>query len=283
MIQMSETKSVRSTVGSHWKDWVCQTETRLAEARDKAKDRGLTRAEVTFYIQDEIPDDGFIDRVLHRIIKYIPKDLVYSTSYATTWKLYCSTFKHSLVCVDRSKDIGIIVYSYNEETGNISGQVIENWSQREKWCLDNLTLNGILPLDIIEAVEVSKVFENKKKDVVLEIVGNRYYKINKDKSTRFTTRLVSQGGVYSCHTGKDNDKLLEKAGFVEHENCIPLLARSKGTNASKADAELRRVETLDVKILNRKKDKKIQEEEFKEKHVKIFFIPYYKAASQYIR
>ena len=30
-------------------------------------------------------------------------------------------------------------------------------------------------------------------------------------------------------------------------------------------------------------DKKIQEEQFKEKHVKIFFIPYYKAASQYIR
>ena len=61
MIQMLETKSVRSTVGSHWKDWVCQTETRLAEARDKAKDRGLTRAEVTFYIQDEIPNDEFID------------------------------------------------------------------------------------------------------------------------------------------------------------------------------------------------------------------------------
>ena len=283
MVQMLETKSVRSKVGSHWKDWVCQSETRLADARDKAKDRGLTRVEVTFYTQNEIPDDGFIDRVLHRIIKYIPKDLVYSTSYATTWKLYCDSFKHSLVCVDRSKDIGIIVCSYNEETGNISGHVIENWSQREKWCLDNLTLNGILPLDIIEVVEVSKVFENKKKDVVLEIVGNRYYKINKDKSTRFTTRLVSQGGVYSCHTGKDNDKLLEKAGFLENENCVPLLARSKGTNTSKADAELRREETLYVKILNRKKDKKIQEEEFKEKHVKIFFIPYYKAASQYIR
>jgi len=116
MIQMLESKSVRSSVGSHWRDWVCKSDTRLAEARDKAKDRGLTRAEVTFYIQDEIPDDGFIDRVLHRIIKYIPTDLVYSTSYAATWKLYCSTFKHSLVCVDRGKDSGIIVYSYNEET-----------------------------------------------------------------------------------------------------------------------------------------------------------------------
>ena len=86
MIQMLETKSVRSTVGSHWKDWVCQTETRLAEARDKAKDRGLTRAEVTFYIQDEIPNDELIEDVLESIVKYILKDMVHSTSYATTWE-----------------------------------------------------------------------------------------------------------------------------------------------------------------------------------------------------
>merc|ERR1712208_247790 len=136
MVQMLETKSVRSIVGSHWKAWVCQTGTRLAEARDKAKDRGLTRAEVTFYIQDEIPNDEFIEDVLERIVKYIPKDMVYSTSFATTWKTYCDSFKHSLVCVDRSKDIGMIVYSYNETTENISGQLVDNWSEREKWCLD---------------------------------------------------------------------------------------------------------------------------------------------------
>ena len=165
MVQMLETKSVRSSVGSHWKDWVCQTNTRLAEARDKAKDRGLTRAEVTFYIQDEIPNDEFIEDVLERIVKYIPKDMVYSTSYATTWESYCDSFKHSLVCVDRSKDIAIIVYSYNQTTRNISGQLVENWlkKNKEKWCLDKLTLNGNLPLDIIEVVEIAKVFENGKK------------------------------------------------------------------------------------------------------------------------
>ena len=37
---------MRSTVGWHWKDWVCQTDTRLADARDKANECGLTRAEV---------------------------------------------------------------------------------------------------------------------------------------------------------------------------------------------------------------------------------------------
>merc|ERR1712030_308154 len=176
---------------------------------------------------------------------------VYSTTYADTWKTYCDSFKHSLLCIDRSKDIGIIVHSYNETTGNISGQVIENWlkNNKEKWCLEKLTLNGNLPLDLIEVREVEQDAEDERDDILLEIDGTRYYKINKNKSTRFTTRLVSNGGVYSCHTGKDNDKLLEKARFLEHDNCIPFIARSKGINASKANAELRKVDTLDVHLV----------------------------------
>ena len=82
--------------------------------------------------------------------------------------------------------------------------------------MDKLNLNGNLPLDVIEVTEVAKVFENKKKDIVLEIDGNRYWKVNKDKSTRFTTRLVSKGGVYSCHPGKENDKLLENCKEMCH-------------------------------------------------------------------
>ena len=116
--------------------------------------------------------------------------------------------------------------------------------------MDKLTLNRNLPLDVIEVREVKEVFENGKKDVVLEISGNRYSKINKDKSTRFTTRLVSLGGVYSCHAVKENDILLEKAGFVEHDNCIPFLARSKGTKASGADAEFKNIGVLEINIFN---------------------------------
>ena len=241
-VQMLECKSVRNSVGCHWKDWVCQTGTRLANARDKAKTRGLTRAEVTFTIDDEIPDESFIDEVLQSIVRYIPKSIVYSNSYAATWKIYCNTFKHSLVCVDRSKDIGIIFYSYNEETRNVSDQIINSWNEREKWCLDKLTFNGNLPLDIIEVVEVSKIFENEEKDLVLEITGNRYYKINQDKSTRFTTQLVSKGGVYSSNGGtlEGNNELLEKAGMLEHENCIPYLAKTKDSHTSKAEAEFKK-------------------------------------------
>ena len=54
---MLESRSVRETVGQQWKDWVCQKDTRLANARDLAKGRGLTRAEVTFYSRDTVPSD----------------------------------------------------------------------------------------------------------------------------------------------------------------------------------------------------------------------------------
>ena len=273
MVQMLECKSVRSKVGAHWKDWVNQKGTRLAKARDQAKDRGLTRAEVTFYIQQEIPDDKIIDTTLERIVKYIPKENVYSTSYADTWKSYCNTFKHSLVCVDRSKDVGICVYSYNQETGNISGHVVDNWNEKEKWCLDKLTLNGNLPVDIIEVTEVAKVVENGKKDIVVEVCGNRYCKINKDNSTRFTTRLVSKGGVFSDNRESfkgENIKLLENAGFLEHENCIPYLAKSKGGKCNKSDAELRKLDVLDVNLHFLEETKKAKEENFQQRRTEEF-------------
>merc|ERR1712215_571738 len=65
--------------------------------------------------------------------------------------------------------------------------------------------------------------------------------------------------------GKENDKLLEKAGFVEHGNCIPLLARKKDSHTSKANAELKNNGALEVNIVNRKEEKKVQQEQFKEK------------------
>ena len=106
---MLECKSVRGNLDCHWKDWVCQAGTRLADARGKATHRGLTRAEVTFYgDNNEIPIDMFIDRILEGIIRYVPKSLVYSTPYFATWKSYCDTFLHPLVCTDRHEDLGVI-------------------------------------------------------------------------------------------------------------------------------------------------------------------------------
>ena len=64
MLQMLEIKSVRVTVGQHWKDWLCQKNTRLTKARDLAKDRGSIRVEVTFYCADNVPCDSATEDTL---------------------------------------------------------------------------------------------------------------------------------------------------------------------------------------------------------------------------
>ena len=275
-VQMLETQSVRSKVGSHWKDWTSQKGTRLAKARDLACERGLTRAEVTIYItnQEEIPSEDFIDYTLDRIEEYIPKSLVYSTPFRKAWESYCNTFKHSLVCIDRSENTALVVYSYNELTDKISGQFIHKWydadktksqkllrskkgdkpANRWKFGLSNLTLNGNLPIDIIEACILTKTATNvdhkMRTDKVIEITGSRYFKMYPDNSTRFTTRLVSKKGLYSCNNGtlEGNVALLEKAGLVEHPNCIPYIATSKASRTSKADVTLKKMEEIDVQI-----------------------------------
>ena len=250
MVQMLESKSVRETVGQHWKDWVCQKDTRLANARDLAKDRGLTRAEVTFYCKDTVPSDNFMEDALLRLTEYVPSIIVYSTPFAYTWKAYCDAMLHSLVVVDRTRDVGLVVYTYNEMTKNISGQFVEHWSEKEQWCLSNLPLSAKLPVDIIEVCDRSKVISGKTKDVFTDISGARYFKTRKDGGTDFTTRLVSNGGIYSWYEGskEENTQLLQKVGLVPHEHCAPYLAHVQGNKNCKVDMKLCRVDILGVKL-----------------------------------
>ena len=86
------------------------------------KDRGLTGAEVTFYCADNVPSDSLMEDTLKRITQYVSPSLVYSTPFADTRRAYCDALLHSLVVIDRTRDVGLIVHTYNEMTKNISGQ-----------------------------------------------------------------------------------------------------------------------------------------------------------------
>ena len=50
--------------------------------RERMQTNGLTRAEVTFYVDGNIPTDGFIETSLYNIVEHIPATLVYSTPFA---------------------------------------------------------------------------------------------------------------------------------------------------------------------------------------------------------
>ena len=53
---------------------------------------------------------------------------------------------------------------------------------------------------------------------------------------------------------------------MEHTNCIPLLAKRQSSNTSKADADFKNIGVLEINIFNRKEEKKVQQEQFNEKH-----------------
>ena len=122
--------------------------------------------------------------------------------------------------------------------------------KKEQWCLSNLTLSAKLPVDIIEVCDRSKVISGKTKDVFMDISGARYFKSQKDGGTDFTTRLVSNGGIYSWYEGskEENTQLLQKVGLVPHEHCAPYLAHVQGNKNCKVDMKLCRADILDVKL-----------------------------------
>ena len=119
--------------------------------------------------------------------------------------------------VNRTQDTALIVYSYNELTQNISGQYISKWSEREMWSLANLTLNGNLPIDLIEVLQISKTGKGNNR---LQLSGARYFKVMLDGSNHFTTRLVSRNGVFTSLNGTESSNAdpVKKAGLQPHVN-----------------------------------------------------------------
>ena len=184
---------------------------------------------------------------LKRIIQYVDASVVYTTPYACVWNAYCDSLVHSLVVVDRTQDTALIVYSYNELTQNISGQYISKWSEREMWSLANLTLNGNLPIDLIDVLRVSKTGRGNER---LQLSGARYFKLMSDGTNNFTTRLVSHNGVFTSFNGteRSNADLVKKAGLQAHVNCSPYLAHVKANLQSKVRAEFKMAQELNIVV-----------------------------------
>lgn len=261
MVQMLESKSVRSTVGQHWRSWALQEKTNLAIARDEARKRGLTRAEITFYcLEDDgprqdrtdIPTDDQIEQALGKLIGYIPETAVYSTSHVDTWKAYCDTFCHSLIVVDKKQNRAILVYSYNEITKNISGIHVHNWDINENHCTTSLTLGENIPIDKIEVYEM----DNNSN---LTIRAERFFKTAKGlRNANMTTRLVSNGGLFTYtninnernmeNRKRQNEDLVIKAGLVPHHACIPILAHTAANSSSRPHNDLVSMGPIEVVV-----------------------------------
>ena len=254
-VQMLESESVRKNIGNHWESWVGQWGTRLADARDIAIDRGLTRTEVTFYCSENIPSDQFMADKLQSVVASVPRELVFSTPIHLAWKAYCESFSHSLVVIDKvsPNQRGLVVYSVNEVTKKVSGKQIEEWENKEKYCLANLTLSERLPLDIITIDQPDKETDQKLK---YKANGTRYIKENINGKP-FKTRLIYQSVYEKCRNNVKvqyvADNLVEAAGLLPNCKCSLSLPTKKVKKATNVPLMLHQVEEFRVRGVPTKK------------------------------
>ena len=227
MVQMLEQKSVREAIGQHWRDWMVAHDTRrLSRARNESSQRGLTRSEVTFYFEmdDPVPSDRFISEVLAQLIAIIPDHLVYSTPHNATWRAYCETMQHSLVIVDHLFDRAVVVFTTNEITKKVSGCYVEEWNDQRGIALGHLTLNGTLPIDVIEVVPDKEYVGdrgNVDKNSKVRLVGKRLFKYTNEGDAEFYTQLISRRIVGRTAQKRQVAVSIEASGLLPHANCIP--------------------------------------------------------------
>ena len=262
MVQM-----LGKNAGQSGNDWVCQKDTRLAKSRDLCKDRGLTHVEVSLSFEEYVATDGVIEDTLKRITQTVSPCLVYSTPFADVWRAYCDVLLHSLVVIDRTRKIALIVCTYNEITKNVSGQFLYSWLGNEIHHLVNDNFGSELPVDIIEVCDRSKARSGKTKDTLVNITGARYFKRAIYADTDFPTHLISKGCWYEQRKENEHLQQLEKAALVSHKHCTPRFAYVRGDGVNcQGEIELVRTDILSVKVPGRqcRATKKEQSEQRKD-------------------
>ena len=256
MVQMLGSKNV----GQSWNDWVCQKDTRLAKSRDLCKDHGLTHVEVSLSFEEYVPTDSIIDNTLNRITQTVSPCLVYFTPFADVWRAYCDALLHSLVVIDRTRKIALIICTYNEITKNVSGQFLYCWLGNVNHHLVNDTFGSELPVDIIEVCDRSKARSGKINDTLVNVTGARYFK-------RAIYAERTKGAWYEQRKESEHLQQLEKAGFVPHKHCTPRLVYVHGDGVNRqGEIELVRTDILSVKVPGRQRrtTKKEQSEQRKD-------------------
>ena len=96
MPEILQSKSVRSNVGNRWLSWVLKNK-RLAKSRDASVNRGLTRIEVTHYMDGNNYDLSTFLSLISDVTQYLAPELIYSTPHSAMWSAYCDCFTHTLI------------------------------------------------------------------------------------------------------------------------------------------------------------------------------------------
>jgi len=193
MPEMLQSRSVRKDVGNKWIEWAVKN-SRLARSCDASTDRGLTRIEVSYYMDDNELDLNLsmCASLISSVTNLFTPELIYKTSHSSMWKAYCDCFKHTLIVanpqfgatIEHIRDINtvpkgcaLLLYSFNHIMGDISGRFIDNWNMVSRHVIERHTLSSTLPVDIIEVCNYKKVMSNEKgNSLEIHVTKNRYSK-----------------------------------------------------------------------------------------------------------
>jgi hypothetical protein len=244
MPEILQSRSVRSDVGNRWLEWAVKCR-RQAKSRDASINRGLTRIEVTSYMDGDDYDDHLstFSSLISGITQNLPPNLIYSTSHSAMWNAYCDCFKHTLIISNpqfgATPDLindpkafppgrALIVYSFNQRTKDISGRFINNWNSISRHGIERHTLSARLPVDILEVHNFRKATSKERGSYVeVHVTRSKYY-----KSEDMPLYLTKGYTIFNrkCYTKDENEQCLAQAGFIPHVNCtltLPLQAHTK--------------------------------------------------------
>ena len=244
MPEILQSKNVRANVGNRWLSWILKNN-RLAKSRDASANRGLTRVEVTSYMDENNfdYDPSTLLSLISDVTQYLNPELIYSTPHSAMWSAYCDCFKHTLIISNpqfgATPDLlndtkvfppgrALLVYSFNCKTKDISGRFINNWNAISKHAIERHTLSAKLPVDIIELCTFQKILSAEQgRCIEIHVTRNRYIKSD-DKPLYLTKDHTLFNS--KCYTQEENEKYLTQAGFIAHKNCtvsLPVKAHKK--------------------------------------------------------
>lgn len=254
MPEILQSRSVRSDVGNRWTEWAYIENNRLSSSRNLSSSRGLTRIEVTLYLDGN--QFGYdiieLESYVADIQRLMAKELVFSTPHSAMWRAYCDCLKHTLIISNPQADVSsehitnkkkvvpgraLVVYSFNNITKDISGRFVDNWDVISKHVIDRHTLSSLLPIDIIEVCKLRKI-TSQKGNIGIEVhaTRNRYQKLG-DRPLYLTKAFTIFNATY--YTTSENERLLSQAGFIQHENCAVTLPLRKYCKTSKVECSIR--------------------------------------------
>lgn len=253
-VQTMESPSVRSVVGNHFANWIRCPELVLRDSIHKSTATGLLRLETTFYVDNAVITQQYIEGRLQYLAELLPPHLIYHNPIQTQWNLLLSQVQYNMLVIDTDNHTGLYSYYCNKTTNKITGFYIDT---------DKHDTNRILQLHSFNLPIVVLRYSRDGDNLVIQ---QNCYEKSLQRSTsklfgRLTTWLVCSKQVYTKYKVTTNEQATRAVGLVDN----PIVTFREAHDNSKIPVTLEQLPNilaLDKMCGYRDKRDSILEEDF---------------------